>query len=321
MKKQDEFAIVVSTLPDYVEQNSGDLIVRSLFAGKTADLIRSEGNLMTGVKSQEAVNLLDTDAIFQDGSGCARTASGTTNLTQRIISVGTIAVVEDICVSNLEKKYIATKIAKGAMVNKLPFEQEYSELKANTVARQLEIAIWQGDTASGNPNLNKFDGFIKIIAAASGVITASGTGVTAGAALTATNAKASVDSLWMSLPADVQGKDDVRVFIGWDDFQVYIASYRDQNLFNFAPSGKEVTAANGEVIIPGTNYKLTAVHGLDGTHHMYAARMSNLVEATDLESDWETFVMKEDQFDDYLRFKMRFRFGVQIGFPDQIVKY
>jgi hypothetical protein len=266
MKKQDEFAIVVSTLPDYVEQNSGDLIVRSLFAGKTADLIRSEGNLMTGVKSQEAVNLLDTDAIFQDGSGCARTASGTTNLTQRIISVGTIAVVEDICVSNLEKKYIATKIAKGAMVNKLPFEQEYSELKANTVARQLEIAIWQGDTASGNPNLNKFDGFIKIIAAASGVITASGTGVTAGAALTATNAKASVTlSGCHCLPTCREKMTSACSSAGM--ISRFTSLPTEIRICSTLPHRQGSNCSHGEVIIPGTNYKLTAVHGLDGTHH------------------------------------------------------
>jgi hypothetical protein len=50
-------------------------------------------------------------------------------------------------------------------------------------------------------------------------------------------------------------------------------------------------------------------------------RMSNLVEATDLESDYEDFTMMEDQFKDYLRFKMRFRFGVQVAFPDEIVSF
>jgi hypothetical protein len=75
-----------------------------------------------------------------------------------------------------------------------------------------------------------------------------------------------------------------------------------------------VSAANGVVIIPGTNYKLTAVHGLDGTNRLFAMKMTNMVEATDLESDYEDFRMMPDQFDDYLRFKMRFRFGVQVAF-------
>lgn len=317
----------VSGLVDYIKENEEILLTKSLFTGKTADLIASEGNLMLGVKSTEKVAILATDAIFQDGTGCTRTSSGSTSLTQRQLTVGTIAVVEDICVADLEKKYVANKLARGANNNKLPFEQEYSDLKAATVSKQLEIAIWQGDTNHGNVNLNKFDGFIKIIDAASGVVLANtaaynGIGqISVATGITTSNVKAIVNSMWLALPADVTGADDIRIFCGWDTFNKYINSYTDQNLFNFAPTGSEVGAANGVVIIPGTNYKLTAVHGLDGTNRLFAMRMSNMVEGTDLESDYESFSMMEDQFKDYLRFKMRFRFGVQVGFPDEIVSF
>lgn len=323
-----EFALNVTGLVDYVKENEEILLTKSVFGGKTADLIANEGNLMLGVKSTEKVAILDTDAIFQDGTGCTRTSSGSTSLTQRTITVGTIAVVEDICVADLEKKYVANKMARGANVNKLPFEQEYSELKADKVAKQLEIAIWQGDTASGNTNLNKFDGFNKIIDAAGTAIAAnsatyiaSGAPIASGTGITLSNVKAIVNAMWLALPADITGMDDIRIFCGWDTFNKFINAFTDQNLFNFAPSGSEVSAANGVVIIPGTNYKLTAVHGLDGTNRLFAMRMSNMVFATDLESDYEDFRMMPDQFDDYLRFKMRFRAGVQVGFPDQIVSF
>lgn len=327
MPKNEQFALVVSGLTDYVRENEEILLTKSIFGGKTADLIAAEGNLMLGVKSSEKIAILATDAIFQNGDNCTRVSSGSTSLTQRTVTVGTIAVVEDICVADLDKKYVAYKMSRGANQNKLPFEQEYSDLKAKTVAKQLEIAIWQGDTGSGNVNLNKFDGLIKIIDAASGVVLSNvaaynGTGEIATATgITTANVKAIVNSMWLALPADVTGADDIRIFCGWDTFNKFINAFTDQNLFNFAPSGSEVSAANGVVIIPGTNYKLTAVHGLDGTNRLFAIQMSNLVEATDLESDYEDFVMKPDQFDDYLRFKMRFRFGVQVGFPDQIVSF
>jgi hypothetical protein len=326
--QKGQFALVVTGLTDYVHENSEILLTKSIFSGKTADLIAAEGNLMLGVKSSEKIAILATDAIFQDGTGCTRVSSGNTSLTQRTVTVGTIAVVEDICVADLEKKYIARKLARGANVNKLPFEQEYSELKAETVAKQLEIAIWQGDTTSGNANLNKFDGLIKIIDAAGTAINANsatynvtGAPVSTATGITAANVKSIVDAMWLALPADIMGKDDIRVFCGWDTFNKFINAFKDQNLFNFAPTGSEVKQANGEVMIPGTTYKLTAVHGLDGTNRLFSMRMENLVEATDLESDYEDFAMMEDQFKDYLRFKMRFRFGVQVGFPDQIVTF
>lgn len=326
-KHSEQFALVVSGLTDYVHENDEILLTKSMFSGKTADLIASEGNLMIGVKSTEKVAILATDAIFQSGDGCTRTPSGSTSLTQRTITVGSIVVIEDICVIDLEKKYISRKMAKGSNNNKLPFEQEYSNLKAETVAKQLEIAIWQGDTNHGNVNLNKFDGFIKLIDAASGVILSNAAAygiavpITAVTGITLANVKSVVESTWLALPADIMGKDDIRVFCGWDVFNKFINSYKDQNLFNFAPTGSEVKAENGEVTIPGTTYKLTAVHGLDGTNRLFAMRMENMVEATDLESDYEQFKMMPDQFDDYLRFKMRFKFGVQIGFPDQIVSF
>lgn len=327
-KVKGEFALNVSGLTDYVKENEDILLTKSLFGGKTIDLITSEGNLMLGVKSTEKIAILATDAIFQDGTGCTRTASGSTSLTQRQITVGTVAVVEDICVADLEKKFMANKLARGANNNKLPFEQEYSNLKADTVAKQLEIAVWQGNTLHGDVNLNKFDGLIKIIDAASGVIQAnsatyiaSGAPISAATGITLSNVKAVVNAMWLALPADVTGQDDIRIFCGWDTFNKFINAFTDQNLFNFSPAGSEVSAANGVVIIPGTNYKLTAVHGLDGTNRLFAMRMSNLVFGTDLESDYEDFTMMEDQFKDYLRFKMRFRAGVQIGFPDEIVKF
>jgi hypothetical protein len=327
-KVKGEFALNVTGLTDYVKENEDILLTKSLFGGKTIDLITSEGNLMLGVKSTEKIAILATDAIFQDGTGCTRTASGSTSLTQRQITVGTVAVVEDICVADLEKKFMANKLARGANNNKLPFEQEYSNLKADTVAKQLEIAVWQGDTDSVDANLKRFDGLIKIIDAASGVVAAnsstyiaSGAPISAATGITLSNVKAIVNAMWLALPADVTGQDDIRIFCGWDTFNKFINAFTDQNLFNFAPAGSEVSAANGVVIIPGTNYKLTAVHGLDGTNRLFAMRMSNLVFGTDLESDYEDFTMMEDQFKDYLRFKMRFRAGVQVGFPDEIVSF
>lgn len=319
-------ALSVATLTSYIIENEDLLVVKSLFGGKTSDLIRSEGTVMTGVKFAEKINILATDAIFQNGTGCTRVSSGNTSLTQRQVTIGEIAVVEDICVSTLNTVYMSKKLAKGSDVNTLPFEQEYSDLKANTVAKQLEIAIWLGDTTSGNANLSRFDGFIKLIDAAGTAVNANQAaygpaGITVGTGITTANVKLIVNAMWLALPADVTGQDDIRIFCGWDTFNKFINAFTDQNLFNFAPAGSEVSAANGVVIIPGTNYKLTAVHGLDGTSRLFSVRMSNLFAGVDLENEYESFSMMEDQFKDYLRFKVKFKYGVNVAFPDEIVSF
>lgn len=311
----------VSTLTNYVIENEDLLVAKSLFGARTSDLIRSEGTVMTGVKFAEKINILDTDAIFQNGTGCTRTSSGTTNITQRTVTVGDIAVVEDLCVKTLNNVYLSKKLAKGSETNTLPFEQEYTDLKAKTIAKQLEIAIWQGDTTSGNANLSRFDGLIKLLDASGVTVNGNPTGITVATGITTTNVKGIVDGMWLGLPSDVTGQDDIRVFVGWDTFNKFISAFKDQNLFNFAPTGSEVSAANGVVIIPGTNYKLTAVHGLDGTNRLFAARMSNFYAGVDLEGEEDQFTMMEDQFKDYIRFKAHFKYGVNVAFPAEVVSF
>jgi hypothetical protein len=320
-------ALSVSTLVDYVIENENLLVAKSLFGGKTSQLISSEGTVMTGVKFAEKINILATDAIFQNGTGCTRVSSGNTSITQRQVTIGEIAVVDDICVKTLNSKYMSKKLAAGSNANALPFEQEFGDLKAITIAKQVEIAIWQGDTASGNANLSRFDGYIKLIDAATTAVNANlliYTGVapiTVATGITVGNSKSIINAMWLALPADVTGNDDIRIFCGWDTFNKYINAFTDQNLFNFAPAGSEVSAANGVVIIPGTNYKLTAVHGLDGTNRLFSMRMSNMYAGTDLQDEYETFSIMEDQFKDYLRFKCQFKYGVNVAFPDEVVSF
>lgn len=314
-------ALDVSTLTSYVIENEDLLITKSLFGSRTSELIMSEGTVMVGVKFAEQINILDTDAIFQNGVGCTKVSSGTTSITQRKVTIGEIAVIEDICVKTLNKTYLSKALAKGSNSNALPFEKQYTDLKAGTVAQNVETALWQGDTASGNANLSRFDGLIKQIDAAGTAVAANLGGIVVATGITAANVKGIVDNMWLTLPAKVTGKEDIRIFCGWDVFNLYISAYTTANLFAFAPKGNEVAASNGEIIIPGTNYKLTAVHGLDLTSRLFGLRMSNLFEGTDLENEDEQFEMLEDQFKDFVRFKCYFKMGVNVAFPNEITSF
>lgn len=321
-------AFDVSTLVSYVIENENLLVAKSLFGARTASLISEEGNVLTGIKFAEQINVLGTDAIFQSGAGCTRVSSGSTTITQRKVTVGNIAIVEDICVKDLRRTFLSKSMINGSYEDTLAFEKEYTDLKSKTIAKQDEIALWQGDLNSLNANLNKFDGLITLIdasgvavAANNSAYIASGAPISTATGITISNVKAIVNSMWLALPADVTGRDDIRIFCGWDVFNKFINAFTDQNLFNFAPSGSEVSAANGVVIIPGTNYKLTAVHGLDGTNRLFATYMPNFYLGVDMENEEDTFVMMQDQFKDYLRFKCQFKQGVNVAFPDQVVSF
>lgn len=315
----------LSTLADYTRQNADNLITASHFDAKTQQLILNEGNVMTGVKSSDALPLIATDAIFQSDSSCGFNASGTTTITQRTLTVGKIKVQQQFCEKDLEAKFTQQALRAGSSNEGLPFEAEITGEIASVIAEQLETAIWQGDTASANVNLNKFDGLLKILNAASGtVIQANASGYLGQAAvtgaITTANVKAIVDAMWVALPAKLQGKDDVRIMCGYDVYNTFLRSYRDQNLFNFAPASGE-GAPNGEVVIPGTTYRLTAVHGLDGTNRLVATRMSNLFLGTDVTGEENSFEMWYSQDDRVEKLHVAFKMGVQVAYPNEVVNF
>jgi hypothetical protein len=309
----------ISTLSNYTKENEAQLVTSSVLGAKTAALIKSAGNVMVGVKSAETINIMDTDAFFQAGGTCGWNASGTTSFTQRTVTVGKIKVQEALCPKALEAKYLQKALPTGSQYDSIPFEQDYSDRKAKTIASQLETAIWTGDTASANGNLNKFDGFIKLIGAASGVVDANVSGFISGAPLssiTSANVVSLFDGVYKAIPAKVVAADDMVIVCGMDTFRTYTIALKNANMFNYAFDGK----ADAEFVLPGTSIKVVALQGLNGTNDVYAMRLSNLFLGTDLlneEEKFEIFFAKEA---DEVRFAAEFKMGVNVAFPDEIVK-
>ena len=313
-------AFDVSALAAYTEQNAAQLVTSSVLGAKTANLIKSAGNVMVGVKSAETINIMDTDAIFQAGGSCGFTASGSTTFTQRTVTVGKIKVNEALCPKDLEAKYLQKALPTGSMYDSVPFEQEFADKKAKTIAAQLETAIWQGDTASVNVNLNKFDGLVKLVGAASGVVAANSATYISGAPLssiTAANVISIFDGVYQAIPAKVVAADDMTIFCGQDLFRTYTIALKNANNFHYSVDAK----ADGEFVLPGTMIKVVSVGGLNGTNKIYAARLSNLFIGTDLLNEEEKFEIFYAKEADQVRFVSEFKMGVNIAFPDETVKF
>jgi hypothetical protein len=313
-------AFDVSTLAAYTEQNEALLVTDSVLGAKTAALIKSAGNVMVGVKSAETINIMDTDAIFQAGGSCGFTASGSTTFTQRTVTVGKIKVNESLCPKDLEAKYLQKALPTGSMYDSIPFEQEFADKKAKTIASQLETSLWQGDTTSGNVNLNKFDGLVKLIGAASGVVAANASTYISGAPLSAINASNVIsifDGVYQAIPAQVVAADDMAIFCGQDVFRTYTVALKNANQFHYSIDVK----ADSEFVLPGTPIKVIALQGLNGTNKVYAMRISNLFLGTDLLNEEEKFEIFYAKEADQVRFVSEFKMGVNVAFPDEIVKF
>ena len=76
-------AFSLGGLTSYVEQQRLPLLTKAVFDAKTQSLMQKR----VGVKYEESLNLMDTDAVFQAVSTCAWNASGTTTFSQRNMDV------------------------------------------------------------------------------------------------------------------------------------------------------------------------------------------------------------------------------------------
>jgi hypothetical protein len=314
-------AFDVSTLAAYTKDNWKELVTSSVLGSKTANLIKSQGNVLVGVKSAENITIMDTDAFFQSGTNCGFNASGTTTFTQRAVTVGKIKINEALCLKDLESKFLQNALPQGSMYTDMIFAEQYSNRKAEKVAEQMEIALWQGDTASANGNLNKFDGLLKLITAASTAVTNANTStyITGGpiASITVTNVISVFDAIYTAIPAKVVAKDDITIFCGMDTFRLYTIALKNANLFAYNLDIK----ADSEFFLPGTTVKVVAVQGLNGTNDLVAARISNLFMGTDLLNEEERFEIFYAKEADQIRYVNEFKAGINFAFPDEIVKF
>lgn len=310
-------AFNVSALADYTKQNAQNLVTSSVLGAKTIDLIKQASNVMVGVKSSEAITIMDTDTLFQAGSNCGFTASGTTTFTQRTVTVGKIKVNESLCPKDLEAKYLQEALPRGSRYDSIIFAEQYSQRKAQKIAEALEKAVWQGDTTSLDTQLLHFDGLIKQVNAGAVQANANPYIGTVATSITASNVIAVMDAVYAAIPAAVVDKDDAVIFCGMDVFRTYTIALKNANLFHYNYDGK----ANGEFTLPGTTIRVIATPGLNGTSKIYAMRLSNIFFGTDLLDEQERFDIFYAREADQVRFIAEFKAGVNVAFPGEVVKF
>lgn len=310
-------ALDLTGLTNYVKENEAQLATSLVFKPKTAQLIEEAGNVMVGVKSAEKINIMETNAVFQAGGTCGFNASGTTTFTQRSVTIGKIKVNEAICPKTFEAKYTQKALRAGSSYDYMPFADEFTAKKVEVIGKQLEVALWQGDTGSGDANLNKFDGLLKLIAP-SGVLVS---GVVDGnpdaeTEITTSNVISIVDGIYQLIPTSIIDNGDVVIFAGMDTFRKYTVALKAANLFHYAAE-----AADFEIVIPGTSIKLVGVNGLNGTDKIVATRLSNLYLGVDLLNEEERFELFYAKEADEMRFVAEFKMGVNYAFPSEIVYF
>jgi len=304
----------VASLTNYVNEQSTDLISRLYFEKTSSDYF----TLQSGVKKTDALHLLAVTAFPQDGSGCSPTASGDVVFSNRDITVGQITYFSGFCMKDLIPKYTQILLRAGnAETEEMAFEAEVADSIIKTIMEHNEVADWQGDTASGNVYINRYDGLIKIIDAATTAVDGNTTAATAITSGASGNVDSLVNAMANARPAKVKSALNQVLFVGQDTFDKYVDTLNAKNLFNVDAT----SWANYSVSIPGKNITLVGVVGLDGTDRMFLGTQENFFLGFDLQNDEEEFDMWYEKKDDKVYYRVKFKRGLQVAYPNEIVEF
>ena len=301
-------------LTTYTDENKLELIKKSILGGRTLSLI----NIQPGIKSSAEINIIDTDLVAQAG-GCGWDPDGTTTLSQRSLSVCPLKVNEALCLDDLEAFYTQKLMRPGSYNTEIPFEGIYADQKAEKISALIEDLVWKGDT-DGSGQLALCDGFLKLfddsVGATAGVVDGNPAGLTA---VNAGNIIDIVDTQVELIASDIIDRDDLYIMCGYDFYRTYAKALRDANLFHY--TGAENQGLDFSQMVPGTNVRIVATRGLNNTNNLVTAPASNLYFGTDLLNDYENFQIIYDEIEDDVKFRSKWKQGVEVAFPEFVVYF
>ena len=296
----------VQALPNYVDQVRPELISKAVIGAKSASLF----NLQTGVKGPTALNLIDSEIVFGDGSACGWTEKGETSLSQAILTPRALKINMSICDKTLLSKWAnyLVKVQANKLDSDLPFEQYFIDDVIKNVKAGVEKMIYQGD--STNPSATEFDGLLKILKDAGATpVKVSGTAEE--------KAYEFIKKVAAAMPAAILDKEDLVILVSMPMYLEYIQDLVTANLYHYNPENGE-----NEYKLPGTNIRVIGVNGLNNTatnDYAIGGSLSNIFYGTDLENGEEIFDLWYSKDNREFRLAVEFTAGVQVAYQDEIV--
>lgn len=297
----------VTNLPSYTRQDAASLIFEKVY--NEMDTAKY-AQFQTNVKSASTINIVATELVHQ-AQGCSFNASGTTTFSQRTITVGKIKVDGQWCERDLEPKYLQEAMKNGGNYDSLTFNTQIVNDVMQKIKYRNEIALWQGDTNHTDQYRKHFDGLIKIIGAASGVASYSGT------AWSVANSRTVVQGILDAIPNDVYAAGTVKIFMGHDMVRDYRRKLSIDNLYHVNVQGSDSLT----ILAENTNIEIVGVNGLTGTDKAYAIEPDNIYIGVDAMNEEDKVEMWFSQDDRVIKMTAEWKLGVQVAFPSRIVKY
>ena len=285
----------VDTLPAYIKQNRDILIKKTVLGAPSVDKFTVQADS----KGTVAINLMDIAAVLQDGASCGFSAAGSTNFSQRHLVTKVVKVNSQWCPKDLLGKYTEWAVNISAKNPNLPFEEYLTQGIVEDVDKQVEKIAWMGSDSLG------ISGVTEILSAETTTVKKK---YAAG-----TSAYDIVKQAYMAIPVGVL--DRAEIFVGRDLFREFMNDMVEKNLYHYSAGEGSLT----EFIFPGTNVKVNATAGLDGSGLAVAGDPKGIVMGVDLVNDKEDFDLFYSKDDRVWKLVIEFVLGFQVAFPDQMV--
>lgn len=290
----------ISALSTYVDQQRLPLIGKAVLGGKTIKM----ATLQSGVKGTAALNLINTSIVFGNGAACGWNEAGSAALSQRNLVAGHFKVNMSVCDKSLLDYWAGYQVRVAAGQKSFPFEEDFTNNLAINISKELDRAIWNGDTSSSDTTLVRMNGIIKNLGSDAVAVTVA----TSDTYLTA------VEKVVKAIPAAVAAKDDVVIFCAPEFLTAYKLALVNANLYHY-----KADEPSDEQLIPGTNIKLVGVVGLVGIKKLVALSLSNLFVGVDMMNDEEKFDVWYSQDNREFRVAVEFNAAANVAYPGEVV--
>lgn len=294
---------IVTGLTEYVEQDITGLIAKQALGAKSAKMF----NLLVNVKGPSELNLLTTDPVLQDAHSCGWSASGSTEISQRLLNPAYLKVDYEWCEKKLLGTYAQFKVRTAASQQdeeEFAFEKEFIGGVLDKINEKQEKMIFQGVSGA-----TSHDGLITILSGATGVIKVN--------KASGTSAYAAIREVYMSIPAEVVSHEDCVIMVGPQIFRAFIQDLVSANQYHWTPTDTE-----GEYKLPGTGCRVISCAGLAGTSGydaIIAGRLSNIFYGVDLDDEASMIDVWYSKDNRTWRFESSWVAGVQVAWPDEMV--
>lgn len=304
----------VTALDEYKNEEGQDLLRKEVLTGDTLDII----SIQEGVKHIDKLKLFEVDVTWASGDSCGFSASGDTTFSDRDIAVSNVKMEMSFCNLDLLDKWTQQALRQGSIaeLEEFPYQEAITSHLLSKNSFELEKAVWRGDTG-GSGNTSFFDGFEKKFTAES----ASMIDINTGGYTTFTSSNA-FDVLW-SAYEDMSNDDEGAAILEAGavamltraQYNKLIKNITDLNQFHFDPTA---AAADKEFVIPGTDLRVRRLAGRSDETKFFFARPTDLTFGTDLRNDADNIKIWYNEDAEEIRFRLRFKGGVQYPFPSQI---